>query len=297
MMTMAIRFLSSITFFVCSIVVAHAASVLVDADWVAPRLNDPQLVLVDMSDAEQYSRFHLPGAVHLPYEALLKRVPRQPFAARLDDAVLYRLLGSLGIQRTHHVVIYDDAGGLHAGRLFWELERIGHPQVSVLDGGLVAWVLQGRKVVNAPTSRLPATYVASGGGRANEATLAEVKRAASGDGPLLLDVRTQEEYVGTARDPRSGHVPGARLWPWEQALDVSGGYTRANAAALRESLARSGAGDTKKPVIAYCRSGHRASQTYLMLRSLGYENVRLYPNSMLEYAADPSAPVKQGTQP
>lgn len=294
---MPIRIYSSIVVFLCAIAAAHAAPVLVDADWVAARLNDPQVVLVDTSDAEQYSRFHLPGAVHLPYEALLKRVPRQPFATRLDDTELQRLLGSVGIQRTHHVVIYDDAGGLHAGRLFWELERIGHPQVSVLDGGLVAWILQGRKVVNASTPRLPATYAASGGGRTNEATLADVKRAASGDGPLLLDVRTQEEYVGIAREPRSGHVPGARLWPWEQAVDVSGGYTRANAAALRESLTRAGAGDAKKPVIAYCRSGHRASQTYLTLRSLGYENVRLYANSMLEYAADTSAPVKQGSAP
>ena len=276
---------------------AWAAPVLVDTDWVAARLNDPELVLVDTADAEQYDRFHLPGAVHLEYAALLKRAPAQAYATRLDDAELRRLLGSLGVRRTQHVVIYDDVGGLNAGRLFWELERIGHPQVSVLDGGLVAWVLQGRKVVNTRAVRAPVAYAGDGGNRANEATRADVKRAGSDAAPLLLDVRTREEYVGDPRQPRTGHVPGAQWWPWEQAVSASGGYTRADAATLRQTLARAGVTDAEQPIILYCRSGHRASQTYLTLRSLGYENVRLYANSMAEYATDPDAPLRQGAQP
>jgi thiosulfate/3-mercaptopyruvate sulfurtransferase len=283
----------------CSLYVAptQAAPVLVDGDWVAARLDDPAVVLVDTSDAGQYSRFHLPGALHLPYEALLKPVAKKPYATRLDDAELTRLLGDLGIRRTHHVIIYDDTGALNAGRLFWELERIGHPQVSVLDGGLVAWILQGRRVVSAPAERKPVAYGAAGGGRNNEATLADVKRAADGAGPLLLDVRTQDEYVGDPRQPRSGHVPGARLWPWEQAVDGARGYKRANTATLRQSLERAGATNAKQPIIAYCRTGHRAAQTYLTLRSLGYEDVRLYANSMMEYATDPAATVKSGALP
>ena len=275
----------------------RAAPVLVDGDWVAARLDDPAVVLVDTSDADQYSRFHLPGALHLPYEALLKPVAKKPYATRLDDAELTRLLGTLGIRRAHHVVVYDDTGALNAGRLFWELERIGHPQVSVLDGGLVAWILQGRKVVNAAAERKPVAYGAAGSGRNNEATLADVKRAVGGTGPLLLDVRTQEEYVGDPRRPRSGHVPGARWWPWEQAVDGAGGYRRANSATLRQSLERAGVTDSKQPIIAYCRTGHRAAQTYLTLRSLGYEDVRLYANSMAEYATDPAAPLKSGALP
>jgi len=276
---------------------AHAAPVLVDGDWVAARLDDPAVVLVDTSDADQYRRFHLPGALHLPYGALLKSVPAKPYATRLDDAELTRLLGDLGIRRTQHVVIYDDTGALNAGRLFWELERIGHPKVSVLDGGLVAWILQGRRVVNAPAERKPVAYGAAGGGRNNEATLADIRRAAGGTGPLLLDVRTQDEYAGDPRQPRSGHVPGARLWPWEQAVDGAGGFKRADTATLRQSLERAGVTDAKQPIIAYCRTGHRAAQTYLTLRSLGYQDVRLYANSMMEYATDPATTLKSGAVP
>lgn len=276
---------------------AAPAPVLVDADWVASHLNDADVVLVDTADGEQYSRFHLPGAVHIPYEALLTRVPRQPYATRLDDAALARLLGAAGIGRAHHVVIYDDVGGLNAGRLFWELERVGHPRVSVLDGGLVRWVLDGRKVVNGDTKRPAVAYRIEGSGRANEARLADVRQAVQAGDALLLDVRSEEEYVGAPRAPRSGHVPGAKWWPWEQAVDGAGGYVRRDPAALRRSLSQAGASDSKQPVIAYCRSGHRAAQTYLTLRSLGFDNVRLYPNSMLEYTADPQAPLRLGKQP
>ena len=34
------------------------------------------------------------------------------------------------------VVVYDDAGGAFAGRLWWMLKWLGHEAVAVLDGGL-----------------------------------------------------------------------------------------------------------------------------------------------------------------
>jgi thiosulfate/3-mercaptopyruvate sulfurtransferase len=194
------------------------------------------------------------------------------------------------------VVIYDDLGGLNAGRLFLELERLGHPAVSVLDGGLVKWVLDGRRVDNRVATRPPATYTVSGGRRENIATVQEVKQAKP-DAVLLLDVRSRDEYQGDPKQPRSGHVPGARLWPWEQAIRTDGGFVVRDARELRASLDTVGLGDKRLPVVLYCRSGHRAGQTYLTLRHLGYENVRVFAGSMLEYLLDAGAPVKRGLVP
>lgn len=135
---------------------AQAAPVLVDGAWLEERHQDSKVVIVDMTDDDlQYTRFHLPGAVRLAYHELLQ--PRRP-AARLDEAQFAALLGRLGIARNTHVVIYDDMGGLNAGRLFLELERIRHPEVSVLDGGLVKWVLNSKRVDNIPHLRKPVSY-------------------------------------------------------------------------------------------------------------------------------------------
>jgi thiosulfate/3-mercaptopyruvate sulfurtransferase len=169
--------------------------------------------------------------------------------------------------------------------------------VSVLEGGLVKWILQGRKVVNNSPAPHAVVYEPGTEGRANEASLDDVRAAVIKRDTLLLDVRTREEYVGDPKQARTGHVPGAKLWPWEQGVDMATGFMRAEESALKQSLAAVGARDRKAPIIAYCRSGHRAAHTYLVLRSLGFENVRLYASSMNEYALSPELPLKQGARP
>ena len=297
---------------------AAAVAPFVEGRWVERHLADPRIVLVDMSDDDtQYQRFHLPGAVRLPYEALLRlravevtgaadagkdKSPRPAgesarIPVRLDDAELAGLLGRLGITRDKYVIVYDDVGGINAARLFWELERIGHPKVSVLDGGLVKWILEGRKVVNNALAPKPAVYELAGEGRPNEASLADVKDAILNRATVLLDTRTHEEYVGVPKKPRPGHIPGARLWPWEQGVDMAKGFVRAEETAIRKSLAAVGIKNSKTPIVAYCTSGQRATQVYVTLRSLGFEDVRVYANSINEYDLDPGNPLKQGARP
>ncbi len=290
------RLLFTVFFLLVPVSGILAAPVLIDGATLEKQLADPNLVLIDMSeDDNQYLRFHLPGAVRLPYDVLVKQRKTDKVPVRLDDVELARVLGRLGIARESRVVIYDDMGGLNAARLFWELERIGHSGVSVLNGGLVRWILDGRKVVNNAPRRAPVAYQLPVRGRASEATLADVRTAVQNH-TLLLDVRSDEEYAGEAKKLRTGHVPGARLWPWDMAVDFERGFVQRDAAALRKSLAQAGA-DPNIPVIAYCRSGHRAARAYLTLRSLGYDNVKVYANSMNEYAAARDAPLKQGKQP
>lgn len=261
---------------------AWAASVWVEPKWLASHQADKTVVLIDMSDETQYERFHIPGAVHLPYYALLFQTKKDKFARPIDDKRLAFILGKLGVSNDSHVVIYDDMGGLNAGRLFWHLEGIGHKKVSVLNGGLVKWILQGRKVVNTPVKPVAVKYSPIGNGRQNLAVLEDVQKASSDSKTVLLDVRTEEEYIGDLKKRRGGHIPGAHWWPWLDSVDFQGGFVRKPDAQLLKTLQTSGA-SKDKPVIAYCRSGHRASQTYLTLRGMGFEKVRLYANSMNEY--------------
>ena len=277
---------------------AHAAAPIVDGAWVEQNQKDKRLVLVDMTEDDmQYTRFHLPGAVRLGYHELLNpRVPGKP-AARLDEKQFAALLGRIGIARDTHVVIYDDVGGLNAGRLFLELEHIQHPKVSVLDGGLVQWILDGRRVDNIARQPLPVVYKAGKERRDNLVTLTEVKKASKQATATLLDVRSRDEYIGNPKEARAGHIPGAKWWPWEQAIAMDNGFTFVEAQTLETDLAKIGVRDKKAPLILYCRSGHRASQTYLSLRSLGFENVRVHTGSMLEYLQDRTAPLQRGMIP
>jgi thiosulfate/3-mercaptopyruvate sulfurtransferase len=198
--------------------------------------------------------------------------------------------------RHQHVVLYDDMGGLNAGRMFFELESIGHPNVSVLDGGLVKWILEGRKVVNRPYHRPPTRYGEVAKLRANEAKLQDVD-AALKNKTVVIDARSQEEYVGDPKKRQGGHVPGAHWWEWSDTVAMDKGFVHKDTAELQKKLASFGVTDKKQPVIAYCRTGHRAAQTYMTLRGLGYENVRLYANSMGEYELNRKSKLVRGMKP
>lgn len=289
--------LAVLCFLLAYSVQSAAVPVLVSTDWVAKHRQDKGIILVDMSQSDlQYARFHLPGAIRLPYRALKKRLKAKKFPVRLDNKELYRLLGLLGITRNMHIIIYDDMGGLESGRFYWELERTGHPRVSVMNGGLVKWVLEGRPVDNKAVKRPPTTYQAKGKGRRNEVVLADVLKP-SGKPALLLDVRTKEEYHGDMRRRRGGHIPGAHWWEWDQSVNIPQGFVLHKDKHLLASLKAVGVTEKKQQIIVYCRSGHRAAQSYLVLRSLGFTNVRLYANSMNEYGSLRTAPLRRGMQP
>ena len=268
-----------------------AAPIYVEHDWLAKNLKQDNLVVVDMtSDAVQYLRYHIPGAVRLSYhDIVIKR--KDKVSVRLPDTKLTKVLGQLGINSEKHVVIYDDMGGLDAGRLFWELERIGHSSVSVLRGGLVKWVLEGHRVDNLAVKPSVIAYKVGKNGRDNESTLDDIRNNESAS---LLDVRSLEEYLGHPRYPRSGRIPGAKWWPWEDNVDFERGFVPRSDEVLQASLTKVGVTDKDKPLILYCRSGHRASQSYLTLRSLGYNDVKLYDGSMAEYANQRDLPLKRG---
>ena len=267
----------------------------VTTTWLGLHLNDAKLVLVDMDDDLQYQRFHLPDAVHLPYAAI-NNTNKRGVSYSIGRKQLIKLLGLLGANSDSQIVIYDDLGGLNASRLYWELERLGHQHLALLDGGLVKWILEGRKVTNTPVHPGSTTYQPTQhAGIANLATLTDIRRLPAN--AVLLDVRTQEEYAGDPRQPRSGHIPGARWWPWDNTVEFADDFRLKHAEELKRQLQTLGVSFTDSPVFLYCHTGHRASQAYYALRQLGFSKVKIYDGSMAEYSQHKELPLKTGMTP
>lgn len=159
-------------------VTVRAAPVMVDTQWVAKNMSKQDVVLIDMAtDETQYDRFHLPGAIYFPYYAIVKGRKKDRVTLPLTDIELRNILGKFGLARSQHLVLYDDMGGLNAARLFWQLEGIGHSKISVINGGLVKWILEGRKVVNTPARLKPVAYGSGRSGRKNLASMEDVDNA------------------------------------------------------------------------------------------------------------------------
>ena len=272
-----------------------AQSSLVDTEWFATHASDEKIVLIDMSDNLQYQRFHLPGAINLPYDYLVQS--KNKVSLSIDKAQLIKLLGQIGISQDSYVIAYDDTGGLHAARLLWELDQLNHPKSALLDGGLVKWIREGRPVSAESPKLQPTTYQAKAQTNSATASIKDVAPATRDPKTILIDVRTDEEYIGNPKYPRSGHVPGAKWWEWSNAISLEKGFTLRNDAELMAELNALGLKDKDQPVVVYCHSGHRATQSYYTLHNLGFKNVRVYDGSMKEYEQKKDLPLKKGKQP
>ena len=117
----------------------------------------------------------------------------------------------------------------------------------------------------------------------DEVTLDELASRLGEPGLVVLDVRSEAEFDGSAGyscDPRQGHIPGARH------LDVQELFGR-GVPDVAEELGL----DPGVEVIAYCHSGSRSAFAAEALRAAGYR-ARNYPGSWHEWSRDESLPAE-----
>lgn len=263
---------------------------IVEPDLLELHLNQDSLLIIDLCKESSYQSAHIPGAIYLDYGQIV--LNRKPVFGLLPDASSFcQLLASLGITPDTHVVAYDDEGGGKAARLLYTLETIGHPHYSLLNGGLHAWSNEGHALESEQIKSVTAEYP----DRPFTQAIADQHYIESqlNSGQLaLLDARSVDEYRGVKRfAEKGGHIPGAVNMEWTLAMDQSRNLRLLPASELRKML--EGLGITPEhEVIVYCHSHHRSAHTYIMLKSLGYPNIKGYPGSWSEWGNLPNTPVE-----
>ena len=245
-------------------------------------------LVLDMRPPDAYAAGHIPGAIHLDLWGV-SLIDTDPAPLNAFMWMIEHVLAVHGVDAATPVVVHDEHSGVRAARAFWFLEYFGHPSVRLLDGGFNAWIAEGLPVTR---DAAPAPVSEWTGGR-NDRTLAtwrEVRNALGRGDIVLLDTRTDEEYLGThVRARRGGAVPGAVHIEWLRNLTPDGHFKPA--AELRTMYADAGVTPDRE-VITYCQGGYRAAHSYLALRLLGYPRVRLYVGSWKEWGDREPLPVE-----
>jgi thiosulfate/3-mercaptopyruvate sulfurtransferase len=244
-----------------------------------------------------YDAGHIPGAVFIDLEKDLSAPVRadrvggrhpMPSTEQFEE-----VLSRLGISNGDHVVAYDDpstGSGFYAAHLWWILRYLGHDEVSVLNGGLPAWIASGGSVSTETPSPAPATFVANP--RAEmlvDAAYVQNRPANS----VLVDSRAPERFRGDVEplDWKAGHIPGALNHNWADGLAAD--RTWKSPEEQRGRFAElSGGGNNE--VIVYCGSGVSAGGNLLALELAGVPNVKLYAGSWSDWISEDSRPVATG---
>lgn len=187
--------------------------------WLAEHLDGAgrDFALIDAGEAVAYRRAHLPGAVGLPHP-YLKGAEQSRLV--MTAAEFQALVGRLGVGNETPVVIYDDNASLHAARVWWVFEHFGHRDVRVVDGGLNAWLDEGRPLTSQVPRPEPARFEARVDDSAHclLADLRAIVEAGSDveGAPQIWDTRSDGEWTGAndRGNQRAGHVPGAKHLEW-----------------------------------------------------------------------------------
>jgi thiosulfate/3-mercaptopyruvate sulfurtransferase len=263
---------------------------LVDAAWLASRLADENIRIVDMRP-RGYAEAHIPGAVWLGNNAI--RIANRPPTFLPTLAEFEDLMARLGITNTTRVIAYDERGGIYATRLWWILNHYGHANVAVLDGGWTKWStakLPADAAVPAPAAAVFKVKP----GTVKVATADDVKAAINRASMKLVDARTQDEIEGRELRgiKRGGYIESAVPIYWEDTLDPA---TRTfKSAAEIEKLYRSRGIQPSDDIIAYCQVGMRAAHNLFTLALIGHDLTKLrnYYGSWEEWGNREDTPIK-----
>jgi thiosulfate/3-mercaptopyruvate sulfurtransferase len=276
----------------------HHTLISVDALQALLQQQDHPVLLLDLgfdladpaAGERAYAQGHLPGAHYLHLDRDLSgaktgRNGRHPLPERQAFA---ERMAALGLRAGTQVVCYDAQGGMYAARAWWMLRWLGHADVAVLDGGLLAWQTAGGAL---STDTPQATRSDFQPGEPLARMLDADQLQARLGSLRLIDARAPERFRGEVEplDALAGHIPGASNRLFKHNLGPDGRFL--SPAELRAQFERLLAPHAPDQVVHQCGSGVTACHNLLAMAHAGLDGAALYPGSWSEWSADPRRPV------
>lgn len=199
------------------------------------------------------------------------------------------MLSNIGIRKTSHVIFYDNVSGITSARGVSILLYFSHKNVSMLYGGFEKWKSSGYPVEIKSNSLSYSKFR----GKINTKVLAtaqEIERLLKNKNLVILDARTKEEFRGSdVRAARRGHIPSAVNFDWQINIENSTFKSAKKLSKIYSKIPKN------SQIITYCQGGYRAANAFVVLKMLGYNNVKMYLSSWGEWGNRIDLPVSAGT--
>jgi len=245
---------------------------------------------------QMYRGGHVPGAAYLHLEDDLSGPVgagsgRHPLP---EPGLLAHRLAGAGVENGSQVVVYDDAGGAIAARLWWLMRWLGHENVAVMNGGYQAWVNAGYPVCTAEAVCATGSFVPS----TRPGMILDTREIESGgcSDTLLIDVRERDRFLGLSEpiDSMAGRIPGTVNHCYLDDLDAD--RLLRKPAELRDRWQEILGNRPPGSVACMCGSGVTACLSLLAMEAAGLGGARLYAGSWSEWITDRRRPIVTGPE-
>ncbi len=262
---------------------------LISTEMLSQHLDDSDFIIIDCrfsladpkSGAKAYRMGHIENAryAHLDNDlssSISSSTGRHPLP---NFNLLVKKLGQWGVSNTSQVVVYDDANGAFACRLWWLLKCLGHEAVAVLDGGLAHWQQALTTTLPNIKEKIFRPYL----DQSYWLSALQVSNALANQTIKLIDARTAERFLGEREpiDPVAGHIPHAINRTFQLNLKNNGLFLEP--AVIREQFLSLLGLHTPEQAVHMCGSGVTACHNLLAMEYAGLTGSKLYAGSWSEW--------------
>lgn len=244
--------------------------------------SNDNVVIIDMQSPEDYSLRHVEGAVNITKEDIVINVPVENML--ISKSKFEKLMGEKGIDNNSTVLIYDD-NKMNAARLWWTFLMYGNDNIRIVDGGLKAIERAGIELTKAVSNIEQTNYTADDKNKAYLADLSDVKNQLNepNTNVVLLDVRTDQEYLET------GKIPSSIMMDYNNIFYTDDTFKDVQTIRINfiDNNMR-----PEKEIIIYCKTSMRAAPVFFTLYNAGYRNIKIYDGAYLEWSQNPNNPIE-----
>jgi len=242
---------------------------LVSIDWLKEHQSDPDIVILDTRPKTMFLYGHVAKSQSLTLDQVIQ-FDQYGSNLVLDEKKISELFSSIGIDNSKTVILVGDSMDPSAARIAWTFLYFGHEKVFLLNANVTTLQKNGFELTKKLFTPTPTTFTPKVNSkiRINSDSLKE-----NLDNFVVLDARTPQEFMG-------GHLPNSKLIPFTEGISYDKLFQD-------ESFLQNLFADNQIPkesqIVCYCMHGHRASSLFLQLLLAGYENVKLYDGSFVDW--------------
>lgn len=247
-------------------------------------LEDPNLILVDTRSYKEYSEGHIPGAVNLDLFSF-HWIDTTDSGIENFNNQTKNLLSFLGVSSEKKIIFYDNVSGMLAARGVWMLLYFSHENTAMLDGGISKWKKENLSIETTANPFKPSKF----SGSANPKIISGFENIQKNlDKIKIIDARSIGEFDGKIiRAARTGHIPNSVNIDWNQNLKEDGTFKD------DEDLKKIYDFPKDSEIVTYCQGAYRAANSFLILKKLGFEKVRVYLGSWGEWGNKMDLPIEK----
>ena len=174
---------------------------------------------------EEYKKEHIKNAIFFDLNKnsnQKKNLSHSHYLPTADDHK--KSISEMGISNNDRIIIYCYSDLISSCRAWFQFLYFGHDPklVSVLNGGMKKWKIEGRKVTNLKTKTIPSKYNVKENNNMIKIK-SQIKQNIKKNEFTILDARSKNRFLGLEPEPRpgikSGAIEGSKSLPLAELVD------------------------------------------------------------------------------